>query len=247
MGRAKSILSILAVVVLISCEAASATPLPSPTTPKAYAVFMASMDFKNQRFTGGVAGTAFFVSARKAITAFHVLKTQSFTPPSGFAKTQIWLVHENEPAIELRPSDLESRPDQDMTLIRLDESRRAPARLVFETAAIDTPRAEVEAEGFRANSTGPILQLDQGSLRVTQVPHLERLAVHGEIQRQVRVDLKANDVRLKEVPCLQLSYRPVVGLSGGPVVSRGRVVGMNSFADPGTRQSTWAVDLGPAL
>lgn len=213
----------------------------SSRTPKSYAVFLATYDPLTGQAVGGVAGSAFFISSTQAITAFHVLQPKSFENP----RTQVWLVHEDEPAIELSLEDLTAQASLDRTTITLSKAR-APQRHVFPrtTDAGTLPvGTKVETDGFVANSAGPALALDGPRLRITSVPRLERLHAEGSILRNVRVELASNDVNLKNAPCVQVSYKPVVGLSGGPVVSDGRVVGMNSFADPEAHASTWAVDL----
>ena len=116
---------------------------------------------------------------------------------------------------------------------------------------------KVETDGFAANSTGPILEFNKTIknalvttnvqrphfLTITSVPHLARLHSEGTILRSARLELTSQDVNLRNAPCTQVSYRPVVGLSGGPVLSGSRVIGINSFADPSARASTWAIDL----
>jgi hypothetical protein len=259
----------VAILILMAAVSSFAPPARAASSqmahPKSYAVFIATYDPATGSTIGGVAGSAFFISETEAITAFHVLQPSSFTNPH----TQAWLVHENEPAIELTRSDLQADPSLDRTSIRLTRTR-APIRYIYErgTAA---PGARVETDGFIANSAGPILELalttptsdspttenrngngnglgngnrkptTDPRLRITSVPHLSRLHAEGNLLRHVRVELSSNDVNLKNAPCVQVSYKPVVGLSGGPVVSGDRVVGMNSFAEPESRASTFAV------
>jgi hypothetical protein len=212
-------------------------------TPKSYAVFLATLDPATGQAVGGVAGSAFFISPTQAITAFHVLQPKSFENPH----TQVWLVHEDEPAIELSREELRSQASLDRTTIALSQAR-VPQRHVFTRASDKGPAltvgTKVETDGFIANSAGPVLALAGLRLRITSVPRLERLHAEGSVLRNVRVELASNDVNLKNAPCVQVSYKPVVGLSGGPVVSGGQVVGMNSFGlNEEAHASTWAVDL----
>jgi hypothetical protein len=227
--------------------AAVAGHTTSSAFAKSYAVFVASYNPLTGEARGGVAGSAFFVSPTKALTAFHVLQPKSFAKSTGFRQTQVWLVHEGEPAIELRAADLTPNPANDMTMIHTRAS--APSRYVYQVATNENgvtgaPAKTVETDGFRASSTGPVLEaLANGRLRITSVPRLERLHAEGTLLKRRIVELTSNDVNLKRTSCVQLSYQPIVGLSGGPVSLDGRVIAMNSFADPGTRASTWAIDL----
>lgn len=218
-----------------------ASPIPAP--PKAFAVFMASYNTHNDIVRGGVCGTVFFVSGTRAVTAFHVLKPASFTPLPGFERVRIWLVHEGYPAVEIRPQYLRSNPDKDVTLITLPKSLRVDRRFVFYTAKIGMIASRVETEGFMANTDGPILVRQGLDIGISSVPHLTRLHLSGKVVRLVQVNLKAADINLKSSPSVELSYQPIVGISGGPVTANGKVIAMNSFADPGTFKHTWALQL----
>jgi Trypsin-like peptidase domain len=207
---------------------------------KSFGVFIAAYNSSGSEARGGIAGTAFFVSPNRAITAFHVLKPTSLKPAGGFERIRIWLVHENEPAIEVRPEYLHYSEDKDLTEINFP-SLKAKTKYVFESVRNATVGASVETEGFLANSVGPVLQRFGSDLEIISVPHLERMELRGNLTRTARVSLEASDIHLHEIPCLQADYTPIVGFSGGPVVYQGKVIGMNSFADPNSRKSTWAV------
>ena len=214
-----------------------------PSAPKSFAVFAASYNTHNNEARGGVMGTAFFVAPDKAITAFHVLQPNAFKPADGFERVRIWLVHEDAPAIELQANEIEGRADQDMTLIKLANGKRVADQFVFRAGKNNAQGASVETEGFLANSTGPVLARSGQDLVVTSVPKLHRLKLQGQLMRAAKVDIRSADVNLKATPCLQLTYQPIRGMSGGPVTVDGRVVGMNSFGDPDGFTRTWAVQL----
>jgi hypothetical protein len=261
-------MKLYAAVVALLCAASATLPSAAQALPaareaqaasaKSYAVFLATYDPATGQTVGGVAGSAFFVSPQTAMTAFHVLQPTSFANPN----TQIWLVHENEPAIELAKENLTSESTLDRTTIKLT-NRSAPARYVFNRQGSAPAQllagTKVQTDGFLANSTGPILELNVSTststatsnvilkrppfLKITSVPSLSRLHSEGTILRSAVLELTSQDVNLRSAPCTQVSYKPVVGLSGGPVTSGNRVIGMNSFADPDARASTWAIDL----
>lgn len=208
--------------------------------PKTFAVFVTAYNPGGGQVRGGVAGSLFFTSTREALTAYHVLQPSSFTPPPGFRKVRIWLVHENERPIELRADQLRTQPERDLTRVVL--SSEVDSRYVYQTDRA-RPRMPVYSDGFRANTAGPTLAWVDGEVEITGVPKLERVSARGRILRRARIDLTAADVKLANSPNFELDYEPIVGMSGGPVVSGGKVIAMNSFADPVSRRRTWALEL----
>jgi hypothetical protein len=239
-------LKVLGVLALDTCLAQFAWAQNTPTSGKTFAVFVAAYNPATGQARGGVAGTAFFVSSYKALTAYHVLQPASFKIPKGFSQIHVWLVHEGEAAIELSSESISPRPDLDLTLISLKSPQRVAEKYVFKTVQPgDRIEHDVKTEGFLANSTGPKLQADpSGHLAITAVPILQRIYASGNILQSNNVSIRSIDVNLSNSPCYKLSYQPVVGLSGGPVSAGGRVIAINSFADPSTRAQTWAIDLG---
>ena len=238
--RALAILITLIVINLIDCMPANAAVEKSVSADKAYAVFVIS--YNEKAAIGGVAGTAFFVSPTKALTAYHVLQAVSFHPQAGYTNSRVWLVHEGEPAIELNESNVVYDQNNDLTAINIDKDIQT--KYVYSTEP-NSRLQEVETEGFRANSAGPRLERVGDKIEITDVPSLERIHLRGSIVQRSRVDLSAVDVTLKETPCVQVSYQPIRGMSGGPLLAGGRVIGVNSFADPMTQRQTWAVAFDP--
>jgi hypothetical protein len=237
------ILSIaLQLAALAVTDSASASPM---TAPKSFAVFVAFYNTHDDIVRGGVCGTVFFVSHTHAITAHHVLKAESFKPMPGFERVRVWLVHEDYPAIEMRAEYVRSNPDKDITEITLPVSKKVDSRFVFAMAKPGQIGAKVETDGFVANTAGPTLTRVGQDVEIVKVNNLTRLHLSGNLVQSAVVNIKAADIDLKSSPNLELSYQPVVGISGGPVTSGGKVIAMNSFADPGTRKHTWALQLAP--
>jgi hypothetical protein len=216
---------------------------PKAPSAKAFAVFGISYNEDNNMALGGVMGTAFFVSPTKAVTAFHVLQLNSFQPNPGFKHKKVYLIHENEPPIEIKRDQATFLASRDQTIIQIKEKERVPNRFIYEIATSVLPNTNVVTEGFEANSAGPVIVRDGRHLRIEKVPTLKRRELRGLVLSQANIQLKAADVHLNGVNCVQLSYAPVVGFSGGPVIAQGRVLAMNSFAEPATRARTWAVNM----
>jgi hypothetical protein len=230
---------VLTALILNTCLASSAYAQGS-----AYAVFKVSYSETGGDVVGGVGGTAFFISSKKAVTAYHVLNSESFKPAPGFSKTRVWLVHENKLAIEILPSQVRFNAKNDITNIEFIKDQ-AESAVIFSkkrelSGAFDD---KIESEGFIANTAGPKMEWKDGRIEITAVPTLSRVHLKGSIIRKAVVDLRATDVTLVKTPTYQLTYGPIVGTSGGPVLIHNEIIGINSFADPTNRQSTWAVSI----
>lgn len=214
------------------------------STARSFALFSVSYNETGSEAQGGVCGTVFFISENQAVTAYHVINSDSFKPNPGFQKKRLWLVHEGQAPIEVKAEYLKSDRLRDLTMIRIPS--KVAKRFVYDQGPANA-NAPVESEGFIASSTGPILERKGSEITIASVPRLTRVFAKGLLIRKVNVDLKAPDVELKGSPSIQVSYEPVKGMSGGPVVSGGKVIAMNSFADPQTRKSTWALELQPGI
>ena len=238
--HALAILIASVVTNLVDCMPANAAVEQTVSSDKAYAVFVIS--YNDSAAIGGVAGTAFFVSPTRALTAYHVLQAVSFHPQAGYAHSRVWLVHEGEPAIELRETDVTYDQNNDLTGIAIHQPIKTD--YIYSTA-IENKLVDVETEGFRANSSGPRLERVGSEIEITAVPSLERIHLRGSIVQRTRVDLHAVDVTLNQTACVEVSYQPIRGMSGGPLIAGGKVIGVNSFADPETKDRTWAVAVDP--
>ena len=238
--HALAILIAFTVINLFDCMPANAAVEKTASSNKAYAVFVIS--YNDSAAIGGVAGTAFFVSPTKALTAYHVLQAVSFHPLAGYTHSRVWLVHEGEPAIELHETDVTYDQNNDLTAVAIHQSVKTD--YIYSTA-FETKLIDVETEGFRANSSGPRLERVGSEIEITAVPTLERIHLRGSIIQRTRVDLHAIDVTLNRTACVQVSYQPIRGMSGGPLIAGGKVIGVNSFADPGTKDRTWAIAVDP--
>ena len=231
------LLSVLAVVACVT-QIAAAAIAPSPALPKSFAVFVAAYNEKGE-IRGGVAGTAFFISPRRAVTAYHVLQPKSFQLQPGFTRQRVWLVHEGEAPIELKQKQARFDSQNDLTVVDLDQD--VSRDFIYQMGASLTTGAALETEGFRANTAGPKLARIGDEIEIVDVPRLERVQLTGQLMNQARVEIRAIDVTLNSTPCLQVNFEPIRGISGGPLLSGGKVVGINSFGDPREAHRTWAV------
>lgn len=240
MGISLALQFILGVLTLIACVPQIAAAQVATAKPKSFAVFVLASNEKGEA-RGGVAGTAFFIGARKAITAYHVLQKKSFELQPGFSRQRVWLVHEGEPAVELHSSNVSFDVKNDLTFITLEKD--IPSKFIYPFGNEVRQGSEVTTEGFIAETAGPTLMRIKGEIEVVDVPKLERVNLQGQVITAARMQLRALDVTLDSTPCFQTTYEPIRGISGGPLLLGGRVVGMNSFGDPEEAHRTWAVIL----
>ena len=130
---------------------------------KSFAVFVARYNSQTHEARGGVAGTAFFISSTRAVTAYHVLQASSFKRTSRDEQVRIWLVRENRPAIEVHTSNLAERKSADMTLIDFKQLAVARQDEVYRVSHAPftgfgaSKELPFETDGFLANSVGPLL------------------------------------------------------------------------------------------
>jgi hypothetical protein len=215
--------------------------------PKSFAVFVAHFNPTTGEAKGGVAGSAFFVTPSKALTAFHVLNKKSFEKLSPTEIVKIWLVREHQHPIAIQAPTLIEHAPKDITAIDFGALEMVKQSEVYEVSPenvhMGPPLATaLESDGFVASTKGPTLNFDGIDLSISSVPYLSRLHKNGKLVRSAAITLHAADVKLTDVPCLQVTYEPVVGLSGGPITAQGKLVAINSFADP-SKASTWGVQL----
>jgi|GEM_PF-1073353 len=229
-----SFLKVLSLLLVTEIALAAGSP---------WAVFKVSYRADGGEVLGGVAGTAFFAKNDLGYSAFHVLNNKIFEPAKPGYLVKIWLVHEGEKAVLVRPSDLQYQPTKDLTVISGLNSQ-IPKKHLFDFLPSSSlkalPLLRLTSMGFRANSDGPKLEWKQGSLEVSSVPNLDRIQSAGEILSHTNVSIQASDVKLNSVPSFHIDYLAVQGMSGGPVLVGNQVIAFNSFADPISRK-TWAV------
>ncbi len=58
----------------------------------------------------------------------------------------------------------------------------------------------------------------------------------GKIEEIKNVTINANDVKLNNIKVIQPSFKAIVGMSGGPLISNNSIVGMMSFGLPADKE-----------
>ena len=196
---------------------------------------------------GGVCGTGFFVNNYVAVTANHVLNIDTFTPNAGCHHVMVWIISRRGTAILLKRADIETFPEIDTTILRLDGSM--PNREIYKISDHDVALGlPVRAIGHVGNAMPRINAGWEGTFFRLYSASLDGVACDADrnIKRCLTINVNANDIRMQNVSGLELSFGSCVGMSGGPVIDKNlnMVVGMLSIGlppDSAVKSATFAV------
>lgn len=239
--------TILTIIMLTLLQAtASFAALPTTAGFRSFAVFKASYNETGGNVEGGLAGTAFFISTRKALSAEHVLTPGLFRPNPGFRHVQVWLMNETGGVFEVTESQVRRHSGKDLAEINFQQDVVAD-KYVFPLAkkapALSQPTS---SEGYQAGTADARLEWAGPRLRISQVLAQVQHTRQGQILQMAKVDLNATDVQLSQADCFHVSAPSMVGMSGGPTLADGQVIGVNSFGypvDAMKKDSTWVISL----
>ena len=236
--------SLLVFSVLFCLQAGTARTVSSP---KVFAIIKAS--YKNigsKDIRGGISGTAFFISPKVALTAAHVVNKKIFVPHKGYLGAKVWLANNQFGTKEVQIEMVRAIPELDLTVIAFKKPV-VSSRYIF-SLANSKPRgfANVSSVGYAGVGTRPTLAWRGRQLVIDRLSQLPFHRESGSIRQIPRVNVKAADMQLKNVLALRLSYGSYVGMSGGPTLQNGKVIGVNSFGFPADQQKktdAWSIFL----
>lgn len=197
---------------------------------------------------GGICGSFFFISSNLAVTAQHVLNTNTFKPNIGFSNCQVWLIVQPDIIIELKLNNLIQHPEIDTTLVRLEKNYPIKVRKLSSTKV--EIGNECINEGFNA---GKIPSLNSSwtssGLQIISCSYSETIANgQGYIKSNLIMTVNAQDIKMSDVVGLATSYGGVIGMSGGPLVCKqtDEILGLMSMglpADKEVKDSLFAVSI----
>ena len=171
--------------------------------------------------TGGICGAAFLIGRRTAVTAHHILSSDSFGPNPGYRKCQYWILSRNGKRYELNKSRLSGYPSIDTTVIRFSTSLELPHfRMASKAPSVGEslrnegyvekmPRIEATWEGQRLR----IRRHDLSTVIAGGGGHIEFLG---------KITLSSNDVNLNNIEVIKTSYPGCKGMSVGRWFGRRR-------------------------
>ena len=231
---------IFLLLLLFSAKTNSSLAEPEPFSKGTlFGVFKASYGpIKSQLppAVGGICGTAFFIAPQSALSAHHVLSPNLFIPNPGYTHVQVWLANGHDAPLEINPEQLEFHPEVDATLVKF----KAPVvndRLVFELAlTLPLSHDSVTLLGFHLGSGAPKLEWKNGKLALLSLSDLTKDERSGPIENIIPVTIQAEDIQMHNIVTFHLAVGARVGMSGGPTLLHGRVIGLNSFGLPANQE-----------
>jgi len=183
---------------------------------------------------GGICGSFFFIKPDLVVTAQHVLNTNTFIPNSGFNNCQVWLIIEPDIIIELKLKQIIEHPEIDTTLIQLTKDYSIKIRKASSTLIYDGH--ECFNEGFVGGKM-PTLNIGWTSigLKITSCIYNNTITIgQGYIKSKLKMTVNATDIKMNNVSGFATSYGGVVGMSGGPLLSKetDEILGLMSMGLP---------------
>jgi hypothetical protein len=192
-------------------------------------------DAGDSTLEGGICGTGFFIKERTAVTAYHVLNTNTFQPNVGHRNCKVWLLSRPGSILSLGLENVVEIPEADTSIINVDER---PSDLPVYTCAqndVDVGRA-VKGLGHIGNSM-PRLQATWEA-NVLAIKNGDLMSVtsdmKGKIVNQLMYSISAQDVNLQDIKGYEVSFSSRIGMSGGPLLdaATNNVLGLLSFGLP---------------
>ncbi len=179
---------------------------------------------------GGICGTAFLLNDSTVITANHVLNKANFIPNPGYKYVQYWLLRRNsKKIIELKKENLKSLTQIESTLIKLDEKIKSGHKITYQN-----PKLGDLVYNFGHVSNMPITKAHWSDKLIIDDYTLEnnKSDKNGKILSIKKGTVHSNDLNIIDKMLIQPSFVANVGMSGGPLIYKNRVIGLMSFGLP---------------
>jgi len=181
--------------------------------------------------TGGISGSAFLINDSTVITANHVLNKQNFLPNEGFNFVQFWLLSRNNNLIiPLSKDFIKSFEEIETSIIKLPEHVKCTLEV-----SKSVPKINDTVHNYGHIINMPITNAHwENNLLVIDDYNLNKSTSDstGVIAEIKKITVNANDVKLNDVEVIQPSFKANVGMSGGPLISNNKIIGMMSFGLP---------------
>lgn len=201
---------------------------------------------------GGICGTGFFIKPQKAISSYHVLNRNAFIPKVGYNFCDVILLSHNGFIYYLKMSQIIEHPEIDTSIISFDS---IPKNTSVYATSIETDICgqNVKSYGFIGNQMPATnASWTNNSFKVNSV-NLSPVIKNeiGSVLRYFKMSINGNDVKLSNINGFEVSFKSVVGMSGGPLINNdGKVIAMLSFGLPAgaiEKKQTFAIAIGEIL
>lgn len=197
---------------------------------------------------GGICGSFFFIRPNLAVTAHHVLNTNTFSPNIGFSKCQVWLIVQPDIVIELSLNNIIQHSEIDTTLVSLEKDY--PIKFRKLSSAIIEVGHECINEGFLGGGMPSLNAIWSSTcLQITTCSYNGNVANgQGYIKAMFRMTINAQDIKMNDVVGFETSYGGVVGMSGGPLICKqtDEILGLMSMglpADKSVKKSLFSISI----
>ncbi len=202
-----------------------------------YSIVKISYNTGSTQVIGGICGSCFFVSNKKAITAHHILNNSKYPIDSDYDNTQYFVLSKNGQCFPMDYSVvINCLPIIDTTVISF-QNKVKPQYIFNVRKEFESLKNEnISCEGYEA-----------GKMPQFNNPHFsngkfcfDRFSIsnymnktQGCVKECFYSDIQGNDVKFNSIPCLKASFGGIVGMSGAPFLdSNNRVVALASYGLP---------------
>ena len=201
--------------------------------------------------SGGICGSAFFISEYIALSANHVLQEASFLPGPNFKNCELFLISKFGNIIPISKKQVTVHPEYDLAIIRFKEPQQFDinqlSKLSFQPSSSGE---EIIDQGFVGGTMPQVIakwkdkhvHIDSANLFNNVITN------RGTIKSIKRVDVNSSDLKIKNVIAIETSFGGVVGMSGSPLIKKrtGEVIGIMSFGLPAgqnEKKSLYAISI----
>ncbi len=188
---------------------------------------------------GGFHGSAFFVNDSIAISAYHVINENTFTPEYPHTNAQLWLVSDLGVSYEIKLDMLDCYPHLDITIIRFYSNQIGAKKLqlntdfvaqseIFNAGYPNFGPPNVQLEVYQSNNENPKLRISGADLRSSLYQK------SGYIKSIAKESVNKNDIKLNNVEIIRTNYGGKRGMSGSPLIKHSdrTVIGVMSHGYP---------------
>lgn len=185
---------------------------------------------------GGICGSAFLIDDSTVITANHVLSKNNYAPNAGFNFVQYWLLsRDNIFIVPLSVDYIDSFEELETSIIKLPSKMDCTLKISESSPNINDPVRNYGHLGNKmpitdAHWDNNLLIIDDFNLNNSTSDSL------GKIVEIKNVTVNANDVKLNDIKVIQPSFKANIGMSGGPLMSNNKIIGMMSFGLPADKE-----------
>lgn len=192
-------------------------------------------DIGDSTLEGGICGTGFFIKERTAVTAYHVLNTNTFQPNAGHRNCKVWLLSRSGSTLRLSLENVAEIPEADTSIINVDERPIDLPVYTCDQNDVDVGRA-VKGLGHIGNSLPQLQAAWEANGLAIKNGDLTSVTsdMKGKIVNRFMCSVTAQDVNLQGIKGYEVSFGSRTGMSGGPLLDArtNNVLGLLSFGLP---------------